>query len=71
MKSNILLSGKKGVFTKPVGFFSAMSMFIICADPNVIVAILLSKLQIRALADSFDHDSDQKFELLVSTAVSD
>lgn len=63
--------GQKRCFHKTCRIFFAMSMFIICADPNVIVAILLSKLQIRALADSFDHDSDQKFELLVSTAVSD
>ena len=48
-----------------------MSMFVICADPGMTVAILLSKLQIRAPADNFDHDPDQEFELLVSTAVSD
>ena len=71
MKSNIFLSGKKRCFHKTCRIFSAMPMFVICADPSVTVAILLSKLQIRALADSFDYDPDQEFELLVSTAVSD
>jgi len=68
----IFLSQKR-CFHKTYRIFSAMSMFFICADPSVTVAILLSKLQIRALADSFsfDHDPDQEFELLVSTAVSD
>ena len=63
--------GQKRCFHKTSRIFSAMSMFVICADPSVTVAILLSKLQIRALADSFDYDPDQEFELLVSTAVSD
>ena len=71
MKLNTLLPGKKVFSQNASDFFCAMSMFVLCADPGVTVAILLSKLQIRALADSFDHDSDQKFELLVSTAVSD